>query len=51
MAKFSIVSRLRFSPGDGDSTLEAGRIVNQEPESGRDTIDVKGGNYVKGTEQ
>ena len=47
MAESSFGSRMRFSPGDADSTLEAGMIVNKEPESGCDTIDFKWGIYVK----
>ena len=51
MAVSSAGTRLRFGSGDADSTLEAGKVVNEEPESGYDTIDFKGGNYINETEK
>ena len=42
---------LRLGPGYADSTLEMGRIVHKEPESGCDTTDLQGGNYIKETER
>ena len=49
MAESSTCTRLRFGPGDVDSTLELGRIAHRGPESGCDTIDFKleGGSYIE----
>ena len=41
----------KLDPGDTDSTLEAGRIVHQEHESGCDTIDFKGSNCIEEIER
>ena len=41
-------SEMHFSPADSESTLEAGKVVHQEPES---ECDFQGGNFIEEAER